>query len=86
MAILGLIKRVTRISRNNSRVRVYPVRYFQSKDLSNTNSFHGTDAKLPVLIVGAGPVGLVLSILLTKLGTNFHLKLKVLSFKLTLSS
>lgn len=74
MAILGLIKRVTRISINNSRVRVYPVRYFQSKDLSSTNSVNGEDAaKLPVLIVGAGPVGLVLSILLTKLGTIFLL-------------
>lgn len=29
----------------------------------------GGDEFLPVLIVGAGPVGLVLSILLTKLGT-----------------
>lgn len=72
MAILGLIKRVTRITVNNSRVRVYPVRYFQRKDLSSTNLFNGEDAaKLPVLIVGAGPVGLVLSILLTKLGTIF---------------
>ncbi|EOA15760.1 hypothetical protein CARUB_v10006897mg [Capsella rubella] len=70
MAMLGMIKRVTQISRNYSRVRVYPVRHFQSKDLSNTNSFHGEDAKLPVLIVGAGPVGLVLSILLTKLGVK----------------
>lgn len=71
MALLGLIKRVSRISRNNSRVRVYPARYFQSRDLSSSNTFHGKDAKLPVLIVGAGPVGLVLSILLTKLGTIY---------------
>lgn len=48
---------------------MYPARYFQSRDLSGSNFFHGKDAKLPVLIVGAGPVGLVLSILLTKLGT-----------------
>ena len=71
MALLGLIKRVSRISRNNSRVRVYPARYFQSRDLSSSNTFHGKDAKLPVLIVGAGPVGLVLSILLTKPGTIY---------------
>lgn len=71
MGLLGLIKRVSRISRNNSRARVYPARYFQSRDLSGSNFFHGKDAKLPVLIVGAGPVGLVLSILLTKLGTIY---------------
>jgi len=32
------------------------------------NNFKVDDSVLPVLIVGAGPVGLVLSILLTKLG------------------
>ncbi|XP_020876881.1 uncharacterized protein LOC9308350 isoform X2 [Arabidopsis lyrata subsp. lyrata] len=81
MAILGRITGVTRISRNNSRVRVCPVRYFQSKDLSNTNSFNGEDAaKLPVLIVGAGPVGLVLSILLTKLGVKCAVVDKATSF------
>ncbi|XP_059657739.1 uncharacterized protein LOC132304189 isoform X2 [Cornus florida] len=35
---------------------------------SDSNYFNGHDSILPVLIVGAGPVGLVLSILLTKLG------------------
>lgn len=33
-------------------------------------AFNGNDAVVPVLIIGAGPVGLVLSILLTKLGIN----------------
>ncbi|CAN8291249.1 unnamed protein product [Cochlearia groenlandica] len=80
MATLGLIKRVTRISRNIARVRVYPARYLKSRDLSNTNSFHGDNAKLPVLIVGAGPVGLVLSILLTKLGVNCAVVDKATSF------
>ncbi|VVA92426.1 unnamed protein product [Arabis nemorensis] len=73
MAFFGLVKRVTRISRSNSRVRVYPTRSFQSK--------HGEDDdKLPVLIVGAGPVGLVLSILLTKLGVECALVDKATSF------
>ncbi|CAL5395988.1 unnamed protein product [Camellia sinensis] len=34
---------------------------------SDSNKFNGHDSILPVLIVGAGPVGLVLSLLLTKL-------------------
>ncbi|GMH01517.1 hypothetical protein Nepgr_003356 [Nepenthes gracilis] len=38
--------------------------------LSVSDKFDGDDAILPVLIVGAGPVGLVLSILLTKLGVS----------------
>jgi hypothetical protein len=42
----------------------------QSRGLSDSNVFNGDeeDTVLPVLIVGAGPVGLVLAILLTKLG------------------
>ncbi|KAL0700050.1 hypothetical protein Bca4012_056172 [Brassica carinata] len=80
MALLGLIKRVSRISRNNSRVRVYPARYFQSRDLSSSNFINVEDAKLPVLIVGAGPVGLVLSILLTKLGVKCAVVDKATSF------
>lgn len=53
---------------------MYPARYLGSRrELSITNNFDA--AKLPVLIVGAGPVGLVLSILLTKLGgTLLHCK------------
>ncbi|CAA7023593.1 unnamed protein product [Microthlaspi erraticum] len=77
MAFLGLIKRVTRTSRHNWRVREYP---FQRRELSNASSFHGEDAKLPVLIVGAGPVGLVLSILLTKLGVKCAVVDKSTSF------
>ncbi|XP_057766922.1 uncharacterized protein LOC130987413 [Salvia miltiorrhiza] len=42
--------------------------YNLRRDLSS--SFDGHDSRLPVLIVGAGPVGLVLSILLTKLGVK----------------
>ena len=40
-------------------------------DLStSSHGIDGPDSRLPVLIVGAGPVGLVLSILLTKLGST----------------
>ncbi|KAH6797782.1 oxidoreductase family protein [Perilla frutescens var. hirtella] len=35
-----------------------------------SDGINGHDSRLPVLIVGAGPVGLVLSILLTKLGVK----------------
>ncbi|XP_075656926.1 uncharacterized protein LOC142627034 isoform X1 [Castanea sativa] len=43
---------------------------FRSRGLSDSKFFNGNDSVLPVLIVGAGPVGLVLSILLTKLGVK----------------
>ncbi|GAU41297.1 hypothetical protein TSUD_325110 [Trifolium subterraneum] len=42
----------------------------QRRGFSKEQVFKGNDAVLPVLIIGAGPVGLVLSILLTKLGIN----------------
>lgn len=41
--------------------------YITRRELSDNTSC-SKDEILPVLIVGAGPVGLVLSILLTKLG------------------
>lgn len=67
MALVGVMKRA---SRNNWRARYLGSR----RQLSITNTFQvEEDAKLPVLIVGAGPVGLVLSILLTKLGYSFTL-------------
>lgn len=64
MALVGVMKRA---SRNNWRARYLGSR----RELSITNNFDAA-AKLPVLIVGAGPVGLVLSILLTKLGYSLH--------------
>lgn len=53
------------------RTKTYPFGYIQSRALSDSKTFSSNDAELPVLIVGAGPVGLVLSILLTKLGIFF---------------
>ncbi|KZV39975.1 hypothetical protein F511_15637 [Dorcoceras hygrometricum] len=47
----------------------YCVSYLQKRVLSDSR-INAEDPILPVLIVGAGPVGLVLSILLTKLGVK----------------
>ncbi|KAK6922376.1 FAD-binding domain [Dillenia turbinata] len=48
-----------------------PFFYVSRRFLSlHPKKFNGEDKLLPVLIVGAGPVGLVLSILLTKLGVK----------------
>ncbi|KAL2510328.1 FAD/NAD(P)-binding oxidoreductase family protein [Forsythia ovata] len=53
------------------RTRNPPIPCFQRRLLSGSNSkINGGDSVLPVLIIGAGPVGLVLSILLTKLGVK----------------
>lgn len=74
MALVGVMKRA---SRNNWRARYLGSR----RQLSITNTFQvEEDAKLPVLIVGAGPVGLVLSILLTKLGVKCALVDKATRF------
>ncbi|TXG56097.1 hypothetical protein EZV62_017410 [Acer yangbiense] len=49
--------------------KTYPVGCIQSRAFSDSKIIiDSNDTVLPVLIVGAGPVGLVLSILLTKLG------------------
>lgn len=53
----------------------YPLAYIQRRALSELKNVNaGDNSILPVLIVGAGPIGLVLSILLTKLGNldKFH--------------
>lgn len=48
----------------------YPLEYIQRRALSELKNVNTDNSILPVLIVGAGPVGLVLSILLTKLGVK----------------
>lgn len=53
--------------------RVYSFQRIQSRGFSKADDiFNGKDddAVLPVLVIGAGPVGLILSILLTKLGKH----------------
>ncbi|KAI4336611.1 hypothetical protein L6164_015115 [Bauhinia variegata] len=47
---------------------VYSVQYIQSRGFRKAELVNDDNPVLPVLIIGAGPVGLVLSILLTKLG------------------
>ncbi|KAL1808211.1 hypothetical protein ACET3Z_025201 [Daucus carota] len=53
-------------------------RFFSNK--IKINGHDDSDSVLPVLIVGAGPVGLVLSLLLTKLGVKCAVLEKNLSF------
>lgn len=66
----------------NLRSRVVNRSYLQlqKRDLSISNNGHDDNSILPVLIVGAGPVGLVLSVLLTKLGVKCAVLEKSLSF------
>lgn len=64
-----IMKRLSVLYRENAKIKVYPFGCTQKRVLSDFNVFKNEDDKLlPVLIVGAGPVGLVLAILLTKLG------------------
>ncbi|KAJ4968259.1 hypothetical protein NE237_014960 [Protea cynaroides] len=53
------------------RIKLYPFEYLPRRSFSDLKAnFSCDDEVLPVLIVGAGPVGLVLSIILTKLGVK----------------
>lgn len=68
MGFLRFIKRYNYPFKDKTRNKAYLVQHMQRRGFSKAEVFNGNDAVLPVLIVGAGPVGLVLSILLTKLG------------------
>ncbi|KAG6764653.1 hypothetical protein POTOM_032133 [Populus tomentosa] len=74
MGFLGFIKGFSSVYRAKPRIRVYPsfcqygYCHIQCRTFSHFKDHD--DSVLPVLIVGAGPVGLVLSILLTKLGCD----------------
>lgn len=60
-------------TRNNTALKwsKFGTIFSQKRDLSSLHGkFKEDDSILPVLIVGAGPVGLVLSLLLTKLGKS----------------
>ncbi|KAK7312001.1 hypothetical protein RJT34_10527 [Clitoria ternatea] len=72
MGFLRFISRYNYPFRVKTRNRAYPIQRMQSRGLSKDTAFSGNhvDVVHPVLIIGAGPVGLVLSILLTKLGIN----------------
>ncbi|KAG5520680.1 hypothetical protein RHGRI_033310 [Rhododendron griersonianum] len=72
MSVLGFRRSSTAISLlTNTSFFPHSLEYFHRRGLcSVSNDFNVRDSILPVLIVGAGPVGLVLSILLTKLGVK----------------
>ncbi|KAJ9169370.1 hypothetical protein P3X46_017573 [Hevea brasiliensis] len=70
MGFSGFIKGFSGFYRNKPRIKPYPFGYYKSRASSHSYNFNADDSILPVLIVGAGPVGLVLSILLTKLGVK----------------
>ncbi|CAJ1852536.1 unnamed protein product [Sphenostylis stenocarpa] len=68
MGFLRFIKRYSYPFRDKTRIRVSALQHMQSRGFSKEGVLDGNDVVHPVLIIGAGPVGLVLSILLTKLG------------------
>lgn len=68
MGFLRYIRRYSYPFKNKTRNRAYTLQYVQSRGFSKDGVLKGNDVVHPVLIIGAGPVGLVLSILLTKLG------------------
>ncbi|KAB1209531.1 2,4-dichlorophenol 6-monooxygenase [Morella rubra] len=76
MRVLGIVKKSLNglHKRGRARIKAHPLGFNQirGRGLSDSNVFncHEEDTVLPVLIVGAGPVGLVLAILLTKLGVK----------------
>lgn len=73
MAVLGYFKRFNGLGKFDATLRAISVGCVQSRGLSSSKLFHGgEETMVPVLIVGAGPVGLVLAILLTKLGIFCH--------------
>lgn len=69
MGLLRFLRRYNCPFRAKTVNRVYPFHLVQSRGFSKAEHINDNkDAVLPVLVIGAGPVGLVLSILLTKLG------------------
>lgn len=70
MGFLRFIRRYNYPFKDKTRNRALLIQHMQSRGFSKAEVINGNDAVLPVLIIGAGPVGLVLSILLTKLGIN----------------
>ncbi|XVF02707.1 hypothetical protein REPUB_Repub04eG0197500 [Reevesia pubescens] len=70
MGVSGFIRGFNFLHRTKHRTRVYPFGYIQSRASSDSKILNTNDSLLPVLIVGAGPVGLGISILLTKFGVK----------------
>uniref|UniRef100_A0A2N9FSR5 FAD-binding domain-containing protein n=1 Tax=Fagus sylvatica TaxID=28930 RepID=A0A2N9FSR5_FAGSY len=85
MRVLGFINNsLNELHKHKGKFKVHPLGFnqFRSRGISSLDYkyFHEDDKVLPVLIVGAGPVGLVLSILLTKLGVKCAVLEKATSF------
>ncbi|MCL7033717.1 hypothetical protein MKW94_010360 [Papaver nudicaule] len=70
MGVLKIFSKINRFHNPKTKIKTYPFQYFSSRRYSSDLRINEKDEVLPVLIVGAGPVGLVLSILLTKLGVK----------------
>ncbi|KAL2332682.1 hypothetical protein Fmac_013895 [Flemingia macrophylla] len=70
MGFLRFIRRYSYPFKDKTRKRAHALWCMQSRCFSKDGVLNGNDMVHPVLIIGAGPVGLVLSILLTKLGIN----------------
>lgn len=68
MGFLSFIRRYSYPFKDKTQNRAYALQHMQSRGFSRDGVLNGNDVVHPVLIIGAGPVGLVLSILLTKLG------------------
>ncbi|KAK0573364.1 hypothetical protein LWI29_007004 [Acer saccharum] len=68
MGALQFFRRCNGLIGRNIRTKIYPVGCIQSRAFSDSKIIDSNDTVLPVLMVGGEPVGLVLSILLTKLG------------------
>ncbi|KAB5545192.1 hypothetical protein DKX38_013304 [Salix brachista] len=89
MGFLGFIKGFSSVYRAKPRIRAYPSFclhghcYIQCRTFSHFKDHD--DSVLPVLIVGAGPVGLVLSILLTKLGESIIIIIIIYNFNALIS-
>ncbi|XP_022776266.1 phenol 2-monooxygenase isoform X2 [Durio zibethinus] len=66
MGVSGFIRGFNFLHRTKPRISVYPSGYIQRRAFSDSKLLDSNDSVLPVLIVGAGPVGLVLSVLLSK--------------------
>ncbi|KAK6242243.1 hypothetical protein SCA6_007632 [Theobroma cacao] len=70
MGLSGFIRGLNFLHGAKPRIRVHPSGYIQRGVSSHSKILNSNDSVLPVLVVGAGPVGLVLSILLTKFGVK----------------
>ncbi|XP_026407497.1 uncharacterized protein LOC113302769 [Papaver somniferum] len=69
MGFLKIFSKSNRFYNPKTKIKAYPFHYISNRRYRDVTINERAEI-LPVLIVGAGPVGLVLSILLTKLGVK----------------